>query len=324
MADLLVKFSDQKNLNSLRGLNKEMDKINNLVNQQDSLSSLGRMIIPDVIDEYNKTFNRQEDDDIFRWRMAKWHYDRKNYGYAFVNLVEAALSYCCYMLGRNDVWDRDLRDHIRDIMFKASNQKEMNEDTEEMYETLKGEMQQADVDFASFVERYSFTNRDRNNIAHELDHGMRKYETEMSDLDKAIKYFDKVIRDRNRRKKLLSIPLFINFSNHPSSGWGEDQLLAAKALGEVVDIPFPMVKPDATPEEIDKLASECVESILNRGNGRPLVVHVMGEMTLSHTVVMLLHGYVNVSCVASTTERKVTEVDGKKVSEFHFVQFRKY
>ena len=31
-----------------------------------------------------------------------------------------------------------------------------------------------------------------------------------------------------------------------------------------------------------------------------------------------------VRCVASTTERVVTEVDGKKVSEFHFVQFREY
>ena len=118
-------------------------------------------------------------------------------------------------------------------------------------------------------------------------------------------------------------PKFINLSNHPSSGWDKGQLTAAQRIGDIVDLPFPPVVPEASADEVKQMARELVEHILEMGDPATLTVHIMGEMTLTYSIVTALT-QLGVRCVASTTERIVTEVDGKKVSEFHFVQFREY
>lgn len=112
----------------------------------------------------------------------------------------------------------------------------------------------------------------------------------------------------------------INISNHPSSKWGMQQLEAA---GNVVDLPFPAVDPNASSEELDALAREYLHKILNMDNPDG-VVHVMGEMGFTFKLVTLLkeHGFL---VVHSTTERTVVEgADGVKTSVFNFCQFRTY
>ena len=117
--------------------------------------------------------------------------------------------------------------------------------------------------------------------------------------------------------------LFINFSNHPSEGWGEVQMAQAKRYGQVVDLPFPQVDPLMTSEQVRSLAGECVKDILDMGDPATMTVHVMGEMTLVFHVVTSLQK-LGVHCVVSTTERIATETDFTKVSEFRFVTFRDY
>lgn len=116
--------------------------------------------------------------------------------------------------------------------------------------------------------------------------------------------------------------MFINLTNHPSSGWSEEQLEAARKYGEVVDISFPIIEPDFTPKDVNDLADEVVEGI-KLMDSHP-VVHVMGELTFTYAVVSRLKA-LGITCVASTTERLVKMMpDGKKVSEFSFVQYREY
>ena len=116
--------------------------------------------------------------------------------------------------------------------------------------------------------------------------------------------------------------MFINLTNHPSSGWGKEQLEAALKFGEVVDLSFPNIEPSFTFEEIQDLADSVVAGILKFGE-KP-VVHVMGEMTFTYAVVFRLKA-LGIKCVASTTERNtVITPDGEKVSLFKFVQFRYY
>ena len=119
--------------------------------------------------------------------------------------------------------------------------------------------------------------------------------------------------------------MFINLSNHPSSEWSEEQMAAAVAIGgEVVDIPFPEVDPNADEVEIDRLGYKCVERIVLVGGLGGQIVHVMGEMTLTHNILERLH-YLHIRCYASTTERNVTiNADGSKTSTFRFVRFREY
>ena len=120
-------------------------------------------------------------------------------------------------------------------------------------------------------------------------------------------------------------PLFLNLSNHSSDKWSKAQLDVARAYGEVVDMSFPEIDPGATTEEIHRLAEEYADRITSSYLGRDLMtVHLMGEMTFCFRLVTLLHAR-GVRCVASTTQRKTSELpDGKKESIFEFQAFREY
>ncbi len=116
--------------------------------------------------------------------------------------------------------------------------------------------------------------------------------------------------------------MFINLSNHPSEGWSEEQLAAAHEYGEIVDIHFPNIEPSFTSSMVNSLADATIDTIT--ALGKDIVVHIMGEMTFTYAVVSRLKA-MHIKCVASTTERNtIITPDGKKVSEFKFVQFREY
>ena len=118
--------------------------------------------------------------------------------------------------------------------------------------------------------------------------------------------------------------LFINLSNHPSAGWTAEQLSAAQEYGEVVDMPFPQVAPDATEDDITKLAAEQADKIRQLAADAETIVHVMGEMSLTYRLVSRLTA-LGIRCVCSTSYRIVKEEgDGKRLVEFHFNKFRSY
>lgn len=115
---------------------------------------------------------------------------------------------------------------------------------------------------------------------------------------------------------------FINLSNHPSEGWSEEQLAAAQKYGEIVDIHFPNIEPSFTTSMVNSLAGITVDTII--ALGKDITVHIMGEMTFTYAVVSRLKA-LGITCLASTTERNtITTPDGKKISEFKFVQLREY
>lgn len=118
---------------------------------------------------------------------------------------------------------------------------------------------------------------------------------------------------------------FINFSNHASSKWNQNQIEEALKWGEIVDVPFPMLKADLTEDEIVNIGDEYVEKILAC---EPSVVMCQGEFTLTYYVVnqLIKRG---ITCVSACSERVSVEKmqeDGtvRKESFFNFVGFRKY
>lgn len=113
----------------------------------------------------------------------------------------------------------------------------------------------------------------------------------------------------------------LNLSNHPINSWTEAQLAEAKKLfGEVIDMPFPAVPPDADERALQTLVDEYIDKILELA---PAAVHIMGEMTFTCRLVSKLK-QVGIKCIASTTERIAEEFQGKKLVEFRFVRFREY
>lgn len=116
----------------------------------------------------------------------------------------------------------------------------------------------------------------------------------------------------------------INFSNHPSAAWSTEQLAAAARYGEIIDITFPLVDPNADEAEINRLADQCVAQIVHGRNIRDTTVHIMGEFTLCYAVINRLH-MLGVRCLASCTHRDVTyPTPETKQVHFHFTRFREY
>lgn len=117
--------------------------------------------------------------------------------------------------------------------------------------------------------------------------------------------------------------MFINLTNHPSEKWSDGQLNAARQYGEIVDLSFPIIEPTFTKEDVMFLVRECIDTIMSIKEG-DVVVHVMGEMTFTYNIVNALKA-LGIPCLASTTERNtIMTSDGKRISEFRFVQFREY
>lgn len=120
--------------------------------------------------------------------------------------------------------------------------------------------------------------------------------------------------------------MLLNLSNHPSAKWSEAQRQAAlEQYGEIRDLPFPQIPPEADTEEVRRLAEEYETQIRQLADDRPrFVVHVMGELTFTFILVNRLLS-IGIPCVASASKRIVIEESGgHKISQFNFVKFRSY
>ena len=118
--------------------------------------------------------------------------------------------------------------------------------------------------------------------------------------------------------------MFVNFSNHPSRYWDNKQREASQYYGELFDMPFPQIAPNASADELEKLALDYVQRIVSLAESKDITVHIMGEMTFTFMVVTRLKE-LGIKCIASTTERNtIFNPDGTKLSEFSFVKFREY
>lgn len=119
--------------------------------------------------------------------------------------------------------------------------------------------------------------------------------------------------------------MFVNFSNHPSEFWDDLQRQAAMRWGNIVDVPFPIVRPEADESEVWSLAADSVDRILEHD---PDAVMCQGEFTLCFAVVKLLkkHGVVTVAACTRRTVKETRDSNGvyKKESIFQFERFREY
>jgi len=155
--------------------------------------------------------------------------------------------------------------------------------------------------------------------------------------------------------------LFVNISNHPSSGWGKEQKTEALRWGaaeitaccgaaveasedgesifcakcgavdpsttsQVVDIPFPVIPPEADMDVVRRMADDMFKSILLAAetcyapNFRG-AVHLMGEQSFCFVLASLLID-AGITVLVSTTAREAVVKDGVKTSIFKFVGFR--
>ncbi|HMT35598.1 MAG TPA: hypothetical protein PKC41_07050 [Chitinophagaceae bacterium] len=115
--------------------------------------------------------------------------------------------------------------------------------------------------------------------------------------------------------------MLLNFSNHPSAQWPENQISSAQILyGNVVDLSFPNIDPESDEAQIAFLCKQYFEKIVE---ANPNAVHIMGELSFCFRLISLLKNH-GITCIASTTYRNTLEINGMKYAQFQFVRFRKY
>jgi hypothetical protein len=125
--------------------------------------------------------------------------------------------------------------------------------------------------------------------------------------------------------------MFFNVSPNPSWCWPREQLVAAGS--GIVDLPFPVVPPRATEDEVREIALRLVENIAaavasarQELGPQSCTVLIDGPPTFTYRVVYLLFWQHDIRCVAPVFEEVDIGVSasnppfrGKK-----FVQFRHY
>lgn len=113
---------------------------------------------------------------------------------------------------------------------------------------------------------------------------------------------------------------FVNFTNHSSDIWEENQRKAAQEYGEIVDLPFPAVHPDAKEQDIAALGEEYCRKILE---WKPAAVLCQGEFSLTFFVVARLREK-GVKVLTACSERRTVQNGNVKSSIFEFAGFREY
>ena len=115
--------------------------------------------------------------------------------------------------------------------------------------------------------------------------------------------------------------MFLNLSNHPSTGWTEAQRDAALELASpLLDRRFPAVPAPSDLREVLAMAHRLVGEV----PAEVTCAMVAGEYVLCTAVVALLQAR-GVRCVAACSERdSVPSGDGQKRVVFRFVRMRDY
>lgn len=257
---------------------------------------------------------------------ARWCFENHQYQSATTFLEEGVISYFCQCHHIN-YKDENLRGLISSAFAikKYDIPKEnwkIEKNLEPAFIQILNDPMLLDQDFVNLF--YDFCSGVRNDYNH---CGFRSKQPPLSST-KMISKIEKAIDSiENRLKNPIqqnaeNPSVIINLTNHPSVNWSDTQIQAADIYGEIIDMPFPIIDPKMSATEVNELAEEYVDKI-QETYGISATVHIMGEMTFTYAVVSRLKA-LGIKCLASTTERIVTEQDGKKISEFRFVQFREY
>lgn len=90
----LRKFAEVKNLNYISDFKSQIQGLLQL-GREENVPELGKMVVTPIMKDFFNDFKDVTNYSTFQYRMAKWHNDHYNYGYALMLLVEACVTYCC-------------------------------------------------------------------------------------------------------------------------------------------------------------------------------------------------------------------------------------
>ena len=297
------------------------------------INALHTIVIPQiqpVLEKVQSSVDRfQVSGEVMNaFKAAQLCYENQQYQQATTFLEEGIISFFCQRHGIK-LEDRNKRELVTSALFITKlgvPREEWKVDNEGLYGLLEEILRDPMMKDGTLLRTFLSCAELRNDYNH---CGMRQSILKPQKIKERIKQqLDTIIplieasKSNGEPKELPS--LLVNFSNHPLASWEDEQIKAAKEYGELVDVPFPAIDPEADEKHIESLADQYTEQLLTYAKDYRLTVHIMGEMTFVYRVVSLLIEQ-GVTCIASTTERdaEITN-DGRKISDFQFVKFRRY
>lgn len=304
----------------------------------------------DSVSEFNKDMNHYE----LGMHTAEWCIERGLVQQAYTALREAHISYLCYAFGDNNAaLDKDFRGKVitailNTYMTSLERKTDPIQDIKKVKAVSENEkyMILAVKMFSIFDKtQMSFVQQIRD-IRNKINHFFMSNDSETIDMESLkMHYNDTVefikmveenkcsIMSDDEARSILNqyIPkrnnIFVNFSNHPSENWSNEQISAAKRIvsgGSIVDIAFPQVSGEADESEISRTADKYAKEIISLN---PSAVMCQGEFGICLEVVTTLKNN-GIKVLYSCSERKTLEtvIDNRteKTSVFKFVRFREY
>ncbi|MBQ7946646.1 MAG: TIGR02221 family CRISPR-associated protein [Bacteroidaceae bacterium] len=271
---------------------------------------------------------------------ARWCFNNKMYQQAVTLLEEGIITIICERHRLNS-FDKEERKLVSDAIYYRGKTSDSAMISPASYSNpatmtaVKDIFNDKEFLTDEFVTKYTLLQDTRNNYNHA---GMNKNKWSSKALIEKIEgsllFFENLlsgeigtyIRKEQECNAIneSELTVLVNLSNHPYSVWSEEQKSAAAIYGNVVDIQFPMVDEAGDETYIKSLADEYMQKIAHYGDKYNVTVHLMGEFSLSYSVLHRLQkaGY---KCIVSTTKRIVEMLDdGSKKVSFKFCKFREY
>lgn len=287
----------------------------NIISLRQSTLDLGASMIDSLNPLLGKIVESFGDFDDYSsvnnaYRAAVWCYNKGMFQQSATILQETVVTFFCRRHGLNELVEEDRR-VVNDAFF-AINRDKCCELSGRCKELMNDGY--IDKELAMSFDKLSKT---RNHFNHA---GMKRDRKTAEDMRQDI------ADSLSSFQHLFTLPkIFINYTNHPIAEWSDEQRSAAKKYAEtLVDIPFIGIDPDKNEDDIEKIADSELKKILKVAEGHDATVHLMGEQTLSFSLIKKLQG-LGVRCVASTTKREVKDLgDNKREVTFRFVKFREY
>lgn len=283
----------------------------------------------DSVSEFNKDMNHYE----LGMHTAEWCIERGLVQQAYTALREAHISYLCYAFGDNNAaLDKDFRGKVitailNTYMTSLERKTDPIQDIKKVKAVSENEkyMILAVKMFSIFDKtQMSFVQQIRD-IRNKINHFFMNKNSVRIDMENLKMHYNNTVEfikmvEENKcsimsddeARSILNkyVPkrnnIFVNFSNHPSENWSNEQISAAKRIvsgGSIVDIAFPQVSGEADESEISRTANKYAKEIISLN---PSAVMCQGEFGICLEVVTTLKNN-GIKVLYSCSERKTVE-----------------
>lgn len=195
VAEEIRKFADIKNLNYLREYREAVGCLMPLT-EKERLPKIGQMVIEPVMKQFVEKFPQEISLSKYQFRMAKWHKEHHNYGYALMVLVEAIVTYGCELCEVKDPTDRKKREYVKNALEKNL----QNNEVKKKKDRLEKEFISRDGNFKAFTKEFKKVNEARNVIVHNSNNtNIKSYMAIIERLNNGITVFEEYIDEPNKK-----------------------------------------------------------------------------------------------------------------------------